>query len=129
MRLLLDTHVAIWASSDSTRLPRAIQRLIVDREHTLFVSVASIWEISIKHRIGKPSAPPFSGREAITIFSTVGYHLLDVTAEHAAAVEDIGLERGDPFDRLILAQSIIEPMRLVTHDRRLADYAPTVISF
>ncbi|MGE0667957.1 MAG: type II toxin-antitoxin system VapC family toxin [Sphingomonadales bacterium] len=129
MRLLLDTHAAIWAISQPRLLPDRIRGLIEEPANQIHVSAASIFEIAIKHRLGKRSAPPLSGTQAVKAFREVGYLLLDILPEHATAVDDLPLAYGDPFDRLLVAQAIVEPMYLVTHDRTIASYVDTAITW
>jgi PIN domain nuclease of toxin-antitoxin system len=129
VRLLLDTHVAIWALTEPERIATEVTRILTDPASMLYVSAISVLEISIKHRLGKRGAPPFSGREAFKYFVDAGYSVLDVSAEHAAAVEELPLLHGDPFDRLLAAQAYSEPMRLVTKDRSLAAYSDTTITW
>lgn len=129
MRLLLDTHVAIWAISQPSVLPGRIRSLIADPDNSPHISAASILEISIKYRLGKRSAPPLSGTQALLAFREAGYALLDVRPEHAAAVGELPLLHGDPFDRLLAAQALVEPMRLMTHDKKLAAYSDTTITW
>ncbi|MEZ5863322.1 MAG: type II toxin-antitoxin system VapC family toxin [Geminicoccaceae bacterium] len=127
MRLLLDTQIAIWMLNDRSRVPRHIVDLIGDPANRVFVSAVSIWEISIKFPLGKATAPPFSGEEAIRHFTRASFSLLPVTPEHAAAVGTLPHHHGDPFDRLLIAQALTEPLRFVTADRRLAAYSDTII--
>lgn len=124
MRLLLDTHVALWAVVDDRRLTAAAAALIADPANEVFVSAASVWEIAIKHALRRegPSAMPIGGAEALGYFREAGYGLLPVTAAHAAAVEALPPHHADPFDRLLAAQAMTEPMRLMTHDRILVRY-------
>lgn len=122
MTLLLDTHVAIWALTEPSRLPPHILEAVGDATIAAFVSVAAVWEIAIKHRLGRPDSPPFSGHEAIAHFDNAGFSLLSVTPAHAAFVERLPPIHADPFDRLMLAQAIIESMQFVTYDRHLARY-------
>ena len=129
MRLLLDTHVAIWAVSDTPRLPGRIADVLSDPANELIVSAASIWEISAKHRLGRTSAPPFSGRTAIELFSAVGLAFLDIKPEHAVAAGEIAIDHADPFDRLLLAQALVESLRLVTHDGHLRAYSDAIIGW
>jgi PIN domain nuclease of toxin-antitoxin system len=129
VRLLLDTHVAVWSITESHRIPRNIHDLISDPQNEAYVSAATIWEIAVKHMLGKRSATPFSGEEAIGHFANASYTIIDVTARHAAAVERYRLDHADPFDRLILAQAKAEPMRLITKDSKLIDYSDTVITW
>ena len=127
MRLLLDTHVAIWAMTDRPRIRPHGLAMIADAANTVFVSAASIWEIAIKHALGKRrGAPPFSAAEADRHFRDAGFVLLDITPAHAAAVEKLPLLHGDPFDRMLVAQALTEPMRLLTADARVAKYSDLV---
>lgn len=128
MRLLLDTHVAIWAMTDRPRIKPHGLAMIADTANTVFVSTASIWEIAIKHPLGKrQGAPPFSATEAIGHFANAGFTMLDITSAHAAAVEALALLHRDPFDRLLVAQALTEPMRLLTADARVARYGDIAI--
>ncbi len=131
MRLLLDTHVALWAITDDAKLPESIRSLIKDSSNDVVVSAVSVWEISIKHALGRggPNAMPISGRGALQYFEAAGYQTLSVTPGHAAAVEDLPPIHSDPFDRLLVAQSLLEPLRLITHDSTLARYSDTAIQF
>ena len=129
MRLLLDTHAAVWSASDSRRLPREVSDLIADPGNQVFVSSVSIWEIAIKARSKAPDRFPFTAGEAQFIFERLGYRSLEVSWQHAAAVEDLPLIHRDPFDRLLVAQSLSEPLRLITHDRALVAYSDTIIVF
>jgi PIN domain nuclease of toxin-antitoxin system len=130
VRLLLDTHVALWAVTTPERLPSSVGANIADPAIDVFVSVVSLWEIAIKHSLGRqPSAMPVSAARARERFGAVGFTFLDVTPEHAVAVEALPQIHADPFDRLIVAQALVEPLRLLTHDATLARYSDTVICF
>lgn len=131
MRLLLDTHVALWAITDDGRLPESIRALIADTRNDVLVSAVSVWEISIKHALGRggANAIPISGRAALQYFDAAGFQTLSVTPSHAAAVEDLPPIHTDPFDRLLVAQALLEPLRMVTHDATLARYSDTTIRF
>ena len=129
MRLLLDTHVAIWALVSPEVMPDAIRALIADPANSIHVSAASVWEIAIKHSTARRGAPPFSGTQAIEYFGQAGYTLVAVSAEHAAGVEALPLLHADPFDRLLVAQALAEPLRLVTHDSMVAAYGGPIIHF
>ncbi|MCR5858723.1 type II toxin-antitoxin system VapC family toxin [Mesorhizobium sp. J428] len=126
MRLLLDTHIAIWAAKNPERIAEAVRLDIEDAGNEVVVSVVAIWEIAIKRQLDRNDPPPFSATEAIDAFSRLGFQLLDVTATHAAKVETLPLHHGDPFDRLMVAQALCEPMRLITHDKRLTAYTDLV---
>lgn len=126
MRLLLDTHVLIWALDDSPRLATSARNLLQDPENEHWVSAASIWEIAIKASIRKLTlSRPL--REIEKGIQAAGFHVLDVTIRHAAAVPDVKLIHSDPFDRLLLAQCEVETLRLLTADKGLAEQ-PAVIA-
>ncbi|MGH7022466.1 MAG: type II toxin-antitoxin system VapC family toxin [Caulobacteraceae bacterium] len=130
MRLLLDTHVALWATTEPERIPPAIADLIADTDNEVFVSAVSLWEIAIKRSLRRnPATMPISAADAQREFVAVDFAILNVTPEHAIAVETLPPLHGDPFDRLIVAQALTEPMRLVTHDAALSAYSDTVILF
>lgn len=122
MRLLLDTHVFLWAVTDDARLGDAHRRTIAAADRA-FVSAASIWEVAIKARLGKIDADADALAAAI---EGSGFEELPVRAVHAAAVQRLPLHHADPFDRLLVAQALTEPLRLLTADRALAAYGDIV---
>ena len=126
MRILLDTHIALWALMGDRRLGAEACGLIDDPANAIFVSAASVWEIAIKHALQR-SHIPFGAAAALGYFSQAGYQFLDVRTEHAAMVEDLPELHGDPFDRMLVAQALAEPLRLMTHDHMLARYSKTVM--
>lgn len=126
MNLLLDTHVALWAITDSPKLPLKARELISSPKTNVWISSASIWEIAIKHALGRGDMP-ISSQDALRYFSDSGYRRLPIEAEHALAVEDLPAHHGDPFDRMLVAQALVEPMRLMTHDAIVALYSDTII--
>jgi PIN domain nuclease of toxin-antitoxin system len=129
MRLLLDTHVALWAIADSPRLSETARRLISDAENQVIVSAATIWEISIKHALGRggPNAMPIPGSQAAAYFREAGYEVLAISAAHAAAAEELPPIHADPFDRMLVAQAMNEPLRLLTADSRVLRYSDAII--
>lgn len=126
MRLLLDTHIALWAITDSPALSAEARRYILAPNNEVYVSAASIWEISIKHGLGRGNMP-VSGSEAADFFTQAGYMTLDISCQHAVYVETLPALHADPFDRMLVAQALSEPMRLLTHDKNIAAYSDTVI--
>lgn len=126
MRLLLDTHVALWAIANDPRLPIEARRLIGDAANEIFVSVASLWEIAIKRAIGR-GRMPVSSVDALDLFQRSGYRLLPVEPPHAVAVEQLPPLHGDPFDRMLVAQAQTEPLRLITHNQSVAAYGDAVM--
>lgn len=126
MNLLLDTHVALWAITDHPKLTKKARELIESPRSTVWISAASLWEIAIKHGLGR-SDMPVSGQDALRYFRESGYRFLAIEPEHAAAVEDLPAHHADPFDRILVAQALTEPMRLITHDPLIARYSDTII--
>jgi PIN domain nuclease of toxin-antitoxin system len=122
MRLLLDTHVFIWSVMDSRQLKAATRGHLASAE-VVYISAASIWEIAIKTRLGKMTGDVEAFAAAI---DASGFRELPVTAQHAAAVAKLPLHHSDPFDRLLLAQAFLEPLRLVTADKALIVYGGAV---
>ena len=128
MKLLLDTQVAIWALVAPRLLSASGREIIDDEDNEIVVSAVSVGEIAIKFALGKRSgAPPFSGAEALGHFRAAGYRMLSISPEHTARVDSWPQLHADPFDRLLLAQALHEPLRLVTADAMLASYNENVI--
>lgn len=126
MNLLLDTHIALWAITDDPGLPKTSRELIESPKTTIWVSVASLWEIAIKYSLARGDMP-VSSADALRYFRESGYGMLEITPEHVVAVEDLAKHHQDPFDRLLVAQALVEPMRLMTHDSTVARYSDTII--
>jgi PIN domain nuclease of toxin-antitoxin system len=129
MRVLLDTHIGLWAVTDDPKLPTRARELITEPTNDVFVSVANVWEIAIKHALarGGVNDMPISAEEALGYFREAGYMLLDIEPAHAVAVEGLPQLHTDPFDRMLVAQALTVPLRLLTHDLRVAGYSDTVI--
>jgi PIN domain nuclease of toxin-antitoxin system len=123
MRRLLDTHFFLWVVAGSPRLKPAVRQLL-ERAEVLHVSAASIWEAAIKARLGQMQADPDALADAI---GRSGFVELPVGAAHAAAVAKLAPHRDDPFDCLLIAQALAEPLRLVTADEALARYSDVVM--
>jgi PIN domain nuclease of toxin-antitoxin system len=124
MRLLLDTHIAIWAVTGHAKMPARAKSLILAADE-VFVSAASIWEISIKHGL-KPDKLSMSGEQALNEFAAAGFSLLAISPVHAATLDNLVPHHRDPFDRMLIAQALSEPLRLVTHDSNLQIYSELV---
>jgi len=120
-RILLDTHLLLWAVAEPRKLPPGARKRIDAAE--IFVSAASIWEVSIKAALGKLSADP---AELLAEIEPAGFTLLPVTGEHAAAVARLPAVHSDPFDRMLVAQARTEPLLLLTNDSLLAGYGDCV---
>lgn len=100
--------------------------MIASPKNTVWVSAAALWEIAIKHSLGRGDMP-VSSAQALGYFQEAGYRILAVDADHAAAVEGLAAHHQDPFDRIMVAQALVEPMRLLSHAPMVALYTDTVI--
>lgn len=117
MRLLLDSHVALWWLLDDERLEQPARETITAALE-LWVSAATIWELSIKAALGKLDLPG----DLLTDLEAAGARCLDVTGRHARAVRHLPLHHRDPFDRLLVAQAMAEGLTLVSADSQLGRY-------
>jgi PIN domain nuclease of toxin-antitoxin system len=124
-RALLDTHLLIWALDEFHRLPAEMREIIQDPHNDILFSVVSIWEIASKARLGRTSFAVRPEDIAVSALAT-GFSELSLRWQAAAAVADLPLHHRDPFDRAIVAQAIIEPIRLYTVDRKLGAYSSLV---
>lgn len=125
MRFLLDTHVLIWVISDPDRLGRDVRDEIASSRNEVFFSAASIWEIAIKAALRR-SDFEIDPNEVIDEASFLGFVELTITAKVAATVKDLPGIHHDPFDRLLVAQAMAEPVVLLTADSKLAGYSDLV---
>ena len=116
MKLLLDTHVLLWWLDDNRRLAQGTKNRIADGANQVLVSAASIWEIIIKRSLNK-LVIPHDFRKQLDPFQS-----LEVKLEHAFAVGNLPDYHKDPFDRLLIAQCIVEGLVLVTHDTNIKRY-------
>ena len=123
MRILLDTHIFCWWFYEPELLSDTALRVMHGAEET-FVSSASIWEVAIKVRLGKMNADP---KELFDQIKANGFHELPVWSKHAMLVAKLPMHHVDPFDRLLIAQAISEPLHLVTVDAQLQPYSDLVI--
>jgi len=121
MRVLLDTQILLWAAGQPTRLPTAARSLLDDTLNQLVYSAASLWEIAIKRGLGRNDfqVDPRVLRRGLIENE---YEELTITGEHAVAVDGLPAIHKDPFDRLLVAQSIVEGITLLTTDTLVADY-------
>jgi PIN domain nuclease of toxin-antitoxin system len=127
MKLLLDTHAFIWWDSEPARLSPQALALCQDRENALLLSVVSIWEMQIKLQLGKLRlALPL--REIVeSQRQTNNVEILPITLAHVLALENLPVHHKDPFDRLLVAQAIIEEVVLVSGDPNIAKYPVRVV--
>ena len=125
MRLLLDTHVLLWAAAEPDRLPVAAAALIEDGDNALVFSAASLWEVAIKAGLGRADFTADAGVLRRGLVDN-GYQELAVTAAHACAVAALPPIHRDPFDRMLVAQALVEGIALVTADPALRGYPGAV---
>lgn len=122
MRLLLDTHIFLWVVMGSSALKPPARR-IIEAADEVYVSAASIWEVAIKARLGKIEADTDL---LVAELPRAGFRDLSVTVQHAARVASLPPYHSDPFDRLLIAQAIVEPLRFLTADKTLARYSEMI---
>lgn len=126
MRLLLDTHAFLWLMFSPEKLSKLAIVACQDNDNALLLSVASLWEMQVKHQLGKLELDlPLA---QIVREQTEGgkFRLLSIDAKHVLALDELPLHHNDPFDRLLIAQSRTESAQLVTADRAIRDYVADV---
>ena len=125
MTLLIDTHLLLWAAGDPQKLSRKARRLLDDPAAQLWFSAASLWEVTIKHGLGREDFRVAPRRLRRGLLDN-GWRELAISSEHAVATLDLPLLHKDPFDRILLAQAQVEGLALVTSDELVARYAANV---
>jgi PIN domain nuclease of toxin-antitoxin system len=121
VKLLLDTHLLLWAANEPKRLPKAARALMEDLENELLFSAASLWEIAIKGSLGRKDFR-VDARLLRRGLLDNGYTELPITSEHAVNVDHLPSTHKDPFDRMLVAQAMVEGIPLLTNDCKLAGY-------
>lgn len=128
MNILLDTHLLLWALMDAPELPAQAKNIILSEESKIFYSMASVWEVAIKH-IKKPDQMLLNDEEFVSGCKMAGFRPLSITEHHIALLKTLRRTQGqnvpehhDPFDRLLICQSKAENMKFFTHDSLLSDY-------
>ena len=121
MKLLLDTHVLLWAAGTPRRLPRAARALLEDEANELVFSAASLWEVAIKQQLGREDFRA-DARLLRRGLLDHGYGELPVTSAHVVALDLLPPLHKDPFDRMLIAQALVEGIMLLTADANLARY-------
>ena len=122
MKLLLDTHVLIWWSLDSAKLSRKVYDLLTDSNNTLVVSIASVWEMQVKVQLGKLDLDGKVSELIAHQQQVNNLEILSIDLTHIYALESLPNEHRDPFDRMIIAQSIVEKMPLLSADKIFDSY-------
>ena len=121
MKLLLDTHLLLWAADGYDRLPADAQAFMAAPNNELFFSVASLWEIAIKRGLGRDDFK-VDARVLRRSLLDNGYRELPILSEHAVSVDALPPIHKDPFDRLLVAQATVEGITLLTADAQVAQY-------
>ena len=126
MKLLLDTHILLWAAGEPEQLSSKAKALIEDPENQLYFSAASLWEISIKNKLGRAD---FKVDLAVLRRNLLdnGYEEITITSAHALAVDTLPPIHKDPFDRMLIAQTAVEGITLMTADSVVAEYQVAMV--
>ena len=127
MKLLLDTHAFLWWIMDDPKLSPQAADAIQDSDNDIYVSVASAWEIAIKAGLGKLKLPDTPKRFVPRQIAANNFLVLPINLDHGLAVQDLPLHHRDPFDRLLVTQSQIEKMPIVTDDGLIKRYGVKVL--
>jgi PIN domain nuclease of toxin-antitoxin system len=123
LKLLLDTHAALWWLSGDERFGRDAEQRLTDETNQILLSAAVVWEVAIKRSLGKLQAPD----DFAAMLLGAGVQGLAVSLEHAASVELLPWHHSDPFDRMLVAQASIEKAAVVSHDEALRPYGVRLI--
>ncbi len=126
MRILLDTHIALWAIADTSKLSDEVTELLEKESNEVFYSMASVWEVAIKHII-KPENMPVSEEEFVRLCEDTGFTSLPIETGHIFLLKTLSRpndapKHNDPFDRLLIAQAKYENLVLLTHDSQFPYY-------
>jgi PIN domain nuclease of toxin-antitoxin system len=122
MRLLLDSHVILWAMAKPERLPASVVAAMGDPDVSVHLSVASVWELALKQSIGRLDEDVWAAVDASP------FRLLPVTVDHIRRLSTLPMHHRDPFDRIIVAQALAEDMSLATADRAIRAYGVPVLA-
>jgi PIN domain nuclease of toxin-antitoxin system len=123
VRVLLDTHVFLWWNEGNSQLSKKAQRIMGDPANTLVLSVASAWEIAIKVQLGKLRLPEDTASYVQNRAARDYMEILAIRLEHAAALQSLPMLHRDPFDRMLVVQSQIEKLSILTADQDIRNYA------
>lgn len=131
MNVLLDTHILLWALGDDTRLSDRAREIILEPGNVIYYSVASVWEIAIKHAL-HPDNVILSGKELSSYCQQAGFLPLDLRDKHVYSLEEIRRDKNsprhnDPFDRILLSQAKTENMSFITHDTLFQGYGESCV--
>jgi PIN domain nuclease of toxin-antitoxin system len=127
MNYLLDTHTLLWIVTDDKQLSRKVKKLFLDDKNEIFFSIASLWEISIKVSLGRLELGQRLGDFCSRHIIGNKIRLLDIKLEHFEILETLAFHHRDPFDRLIICQSIVEKVPVLSNDKVFSKYSITRI--
>lgn len=123
MRYLVDTNILLWWLDDDKKLKESVRRVIKDPQNQIYVSIASGWEISIKNRSGKL---PLKTTIA-NCFKQSTFGILDINLQHVLKLDKLQPHHKDPFDRILIAQAIVEKLTLITSDQKIWKYNVNIL--
>ncbi len=123
MQYLIDTHILLWWLAGDERLSAPAQEIIGKSDHIIYVSSASLWEISIKKSLGKLQL----NYDLEKVLKENDFTILSITQNHACSIEALPPHHRDPFDRMLITQAMCEKIQLITHDKELAVYGAHVM--
>lgn len=131
MKILLDTHIALWAIADTAKLSKEVIKILEKESNEVFYSVASVWEVAIKHKI-KPENMPVSEEEFVDLCENTGFIQLPIESAHIFMLKTLvrskdAPKHNDPFDRMLLAQAKYEDLNLITHDSQFPYYGENCV--
>ena len=131
MKILLDTHIALWAIADTAKLSEEVIHMLESEKNEVYYSIASVWEIAIKHKI-RPEQMPISEEEFVRLCEKTGFTQLPIKPEHIFLLKTLtrpaeAPKHNDPFDRILLAQAKYEKLSLITHDSLIPYYGEKCI--
>ena len=121
MNYLVDTHAVIWFITADKKLPQATKSIIEDETNNCFVSIATFWEIGIKYSLGRLDLQG-GLNDIFDIILDSGFSLLPITPQHIVKNSDLEFHHQDPFDRLIIAQAIVEGLKVISKDQYFKNY-------
>ena len=123
MKLLLDTHTLIWVITNSSKLPEKIKSIVNDKNNIIYVSVASLWEIEIKH-LKKAESMPYDVKSILKSIECSDFELIDIKKDYILELQSIIDQNihSDPFDHILLSMAKNDNLTLVTHDSNIRDY-------
>ena len=122
MKLLLDTHTLLWALGSPEKLPEYIVEMICNENNDVYLSAASLWEISVKHK-KSPEKMPFSATQIRDYCQRAGYFFLSISVDSVVTFDKLAFENNsDPFDQILVSQSIANNMKFITHDEKIKKF-------